>query len=58
MFKNVYYLSLGVVLGAVLGILVCDDTKKKITKAIQGKAKKLSGCIKSLSEETVHTIKG
>ncbi|MGI2257188.1 hypothetical protein ACRRVD_01260 [Candidatus Cardinium hertigii] len=56
MFKNVYYLSLGVVLGAILGILVCDNTKKKITKAIQGKAKKLSGCIKSLSEEAVHTM--
>ncbi|CDG49636.1 hypothetical protein [Cardinium endosymbiont of Bemisia tabaci] len=58
MIKNVYYLSLGVVLGAILGSLVCDDTKKKITKAIQSKAKKLSGCIKSLSEETVHAING
>lgn len=51
MFKNVHYLVFGVVLGAVLGFLVCDDTKKRIAKAIHNKAKRFSGCVKSSSEK-------
>ncbi|WP_419241334.1 hypothetical protein [Cardinium endosymbiont of Nabis limbatus] len=51
MCRNIYYLVLGVVLGTILGFLVCDDTKKKITKAIQNKAKRLSGCVRSSSEK-------
>lgn len=60
MFRNVYYLVLGMVLGAVLGLLVCDDTKKRITKAVQSKAKQLSGSVKSSSKkskEAVHAVK-
>ncbi len=47
-------------LGTVLGAFICDDTKKKITKAMQKKATQLSGCLKSSSEkaeEAIHTIK-
>ncbi len=56
MFRNIYYLVLGLVLGALLGFLVCDETKKRITKAVQNKAKRLSGCIKSSSEKTEDAI--
>ncbi|CAH2559902.1 hypothetical protein [Cardinium endosymbiont of Oedothorax gibbosus] len=58
MFKNAYCLVLGVVLGSVLGFLVCDDTKKKITKAIHNKAKRLSGCVRSSSEKVEEAIHG
>ncbi|TSJ80805.1 MAG: hypothetical protein NMK33_05155 [Candidatus Cardinium sp.] len=56
MFRNMYYLVLGVVLGTVLGFLICDDTKKKITKAIQNKAKRLSSCVQSSSEKAEEVI--
>lgn len=58
MFRNMYYLVLGIVLGAVLGVLVCDDTKKRITQAIQNKAKRFSGCVKSSSKEPMGTVNG
>lgn len=45
--NNVYYLLVGVVLGAVLGILVCDETKKKLQRQLKDKAKKWSSCCKS-----------
>lgn len=50
MFRNVYYLVLGVVLGALLGFFVCDETKKRITKAIQRRAKRLSRSIRSSTQ--------
>lgn len=58
MFRNLYYLVLGVVLGAILGILVCDETKKRITKAIQNKANVLYGSCKSSSQKAAETVKG
>ncbi|TDG95464.1 hypothetical protein [Cardinium endosymbiont of Culicoides punctatus] len=57
MFRNLYYLVLGIILGAILGILVCDETKKKITEAIRNKSKLLSGCCKSSSDKVVETVK-
>ena len=57
MFKNVFYLLLGVILGAILGILVCDETKKKLQKKVLDKARLLSDCCKSSSEEAEHTVK-
>ncbi|AXI23951.1 MAG: hypothetical protein V3581_01590 [Candidatus Cardinium sp.] len=56
MFRNVCYLVLGVVLGAILGFLVCDNTKKRILKAIQNRAKQLSGCVQSSSEKAADAI--
>ncbi|WP_342265277.1 hypothetical protein [Cardinium endosymbiont of Philonthus spinipes] len=60
MSKNVYYLGFGLVLGAILGVLVCDDTKKRVTKTIQNKAKQFSGCVQSSSkkaEEAIDAVK-
>ena len=56
MFRNMYYLVLGVVLGTVLGFLVCDNTKKRIIKAIYNKANRLSSCVKASSEKAESAI--
>ena len=56
-FKNVFYLLLGVVLGVILGIFVCDEPKKKLRKKILDKAKLLFSCCSSL-EEQQHKVKG
>ncbi|WP_339044581.1 hypothetical protein [Cardinium endosymbiont of Tipula unca] len=41
-----------------MGILVCDETKKRITKAIQNKANLLYGSCKSSSKKGAETVKG
>ena len=49
MCKNIGYLLGGIVVGGILGILVCDETKKKWQKKMKNKADFLSDCCKDLS---------
>ena len=41
MSKNICSLILGVVVGAILGVLICDETKKKVKRILCEKAKTL-----------------
>ncbi|HLP34955.1 MAG TPA: YtxH domain-containing protein [Amoebophilaceae bacterium] len=55
--NNVYYLLVGVVLGAVLGILVCDETKKRLQKQIKDKTKLWTGGCETASEAMENNVK-
>lgn len=55
--NNVYYLLVGVVLGTVLGILVCDETKKRLQKQIKDKTKRWTGCCETASEAMENDVK-
>ena len=57
MSKNICSLILGVILGAALGVLVCDETKKKVKRALCDKAKELQDNCETPIKEGLNSSK-
>lgn len=54
MCKNIFPLVLGVILGAMLGILICDEKKKKLLELLQCKRQSLCHDNDSACQITPH----
>ena len=57
MSKNICSLILGVVVGAVLGVLICDETKKKVKRVLCEKAKALHDNYETPVKEATSKVK-
>ncbi|MDD9139874.1 MAG: hypothetical protein NQ127_02990 [Candidatus Cardinium sp.] len=60
-YRNLSYFIVGIlfgsVIGIILGVLVCDETKRAITKAVNNRAKLFAGDFKSSSEKAMDNVK-